>query len=182
MKKIDWDIAEHNRILDEMQHRTEVENEAFDLMAQGKFAEAKELVETLDDSLLEFREWPGEEENTEEFADKDFHCLARKLQRELLDMETDCLYCKYAVECSKDFKEKRFYYREVVMKKVTRMLQEKTGVFICHQNKKLVEKKLLNGSWIEKHPSLKELLANKSFDEQLNILHSKEIIQYTDSQ
>lgn len=32
-------------------------------MAQGKFEEAKELVETLDDSLLELREWPGEEES-----------------------------------------------------------------------------------------------------------------------
>ena len=61
MTKLDWDIAEHNRILDEMQHRTEVENQAFGLMAEGKFLEAKELVETLDDSLLEFQEWPGEE-------------------------------------------------------------------------------------------------------------------------
>ena len=61
MTKLDWDIAEHNRILDEMQHRTEVENQAFGLMAEGKFLEAKELVETLDDSLLEFRAWPGEE-------------------------------------------------------------------------------------------------------------------------
>lgn len=63
MTKLDWDIAEHNRILDEMQHRTEVENQAFGLMAEGKFLEAKELVETLDDSLLEFQEWPGEEES-----------------------------------------------------------------------------------------------------------------------
>lgn len=63
MKKVDWMIAENHRIMDEQQHRTEVENEAFELMAQGKFDEARELVETLDDSLLEFREWPGEEES-----------------------------------------------------------------------------------------------------------------------
>lgn len=49
--------------MDEMKHRTEVENKAFELMAQGKFDEARELVETLDDSLFELREWPGEKEN-----------------------------------------------------------------------------------------------------------------------
>ena len=63
MKKVDWMLAENHRIMDEQQHRTEVENEAFELMAQGKFDEARELVEKLDDSLLEFREWPGEEES-----------------------------------------------------------------------------------------------------------------------
>lgn len=63
MTKLDWLIYENHRILDEMQHRTEVEDKAFELMAQGKFEEAKELVETLDDSLLELREWPGEEES-----------------------------------------------------------------------------------------------------------------------
>lgn len=62
-EKVDWMLAKNNRILDEMKHRTEVENKAFELMAQGKFDEARELVETLDDSLLELREWPGEKEN-----------------------------------------------------------------------------------------------------------------------
>lgn len=63
MKKVDWMIAENHRILDEMHHRTKVENEAFMLVAKGKLVEAKELVETLDDSLLAIREWPGEKEN-----------------------------------------------------------------------------------------------------------------------
>ena len=63
MTKLDWLIYENHRILDEMQHRTEVEDKAFELMAQGKSEEAKELTETLDDSLLELREWPGEEES-----------------------------------------------------------------------------------------------------------------------
>lgn len=63
MTKIDWMLKENDRILDEMERRTEVENKAFKLMAQGKFDEARELVETLDDSLLEIREWPGEEES-----------------------------------------------------------------------------------------------------------------------
>lgn len=63
MKKVDWMIAENHRILDEMYHRTKVENEAFMLVAKGKLVEAKELVETLDDSLLAIREWPGEKEN-----------------------------------------------------------------------------------------------------------------------
>lgn len=63
MTKLDWNIAELNRILDEKQHRTEAEEQALKLMAEGKFVEATELLETLDDSLLEFREWPGEEES-----------------------------------------------------------------------------------------------------------------------
>ena len=28
------------------------------------------------------------------FTYKDFHCLARKIQSELLEQPTDCLYCK----------------------------------------------------------------------------------------
>lgn len=62
MKKLDWMILESHRRLDEMQHRAEVENRAAMLMAEGKAEEALELIQTLDDSLLELREWPGEEE------------------------------------------------------------------------------------------------------------------------
>ena len=116
------------------------------------------------------------------FTDKDLHCLARKMQRELLDVEMDCLYCKYAVECSKDFKEKRLYHREIVMEKVTKLLQEKTGVFFSHANKKLVATKLLDGSWIEKNPNLMKLFTSKSFEEQLDMLCSQDILQYTDNQ
>lgn len=122
------------------------------------------------------------EEKSIDFTDKDFHCLARKIQSDLLDMGVDCLYCKYAVECSKDFKEKRFYYREVVMDKVTSLLQEKTGVFVSHSNRKLVAKKLLDGSWIEKCPNLMGLFTSKSFEEQLDILGSQDILQYVDNQ
>ena len=117
-----------------------------------------------------------------DFTDKDFHCLARKIQSDLLDIGVDCLYCKYAVECSKDFKEKRFYYREAVMNKVTSLLQEKTGVFVSHPNRRLVAKKLLDGSWIEKRPNLMGLFTSKSFEEQLDILHSQDILQYVDNQ
>lgn len=66
MTKIDWMLKENDRILDEMEHRTEVENKAFKLMAQGKFDEARELVETLDDGLLKFREWPEERDKKKE--------------------------------------------------------------------------------------------------------------------
>lgn len=65
MKKLDWMIQESHRRLDEMKHRTEVENKAAELMAEGKAQEALELIQTLDDSLLELREWPGEEESVD---------------------------------------------------------------------------------------------------------------------
>lgn len=85
MKKVDWMIAENNRILDEMQHRTEVENEAFELMTQGKFDEARELVESLDDSLLEFREWPGEEESeTQETNVRDIRHTAKEAEQAIM--------------------------------------------------------------------------------------------------
>lgn len=84
MNKIDWMIMENNRILDEQQHRMEVENEAFALIAQGKFEEARELVETLDDSLLEFREWPVEEEKADDEVvkelDKTIVCVCREIR------------------------------------------------------------------------------------------------------
>ena len=115
------------------------------------------------------------------FTNKDLHCLARKIQRELLDVEMDCLYCKYAVECSKDFKEKHLYHREIVMEKVTKLLQEKTDVFVQPWlNKKICSKKLLDGSWIQLRPELMEKFVGKSFEEQMSLLQSSEILEYTE--
>lgn len=62
MKETDC-MREKHRIMKEMRHRIEVENKAFELVAQGKFNDAREIIETLDNSLLEFRKWPGEEES-----------------------------------------------------------------------------------------------------------------------
>lgn len=41
MKKVDWMIAENHRILDEMHHRTKVENEAFMLVAKKEIGRSE---------------------------------------------------------------------------------------------------------------------------------------------
>lgn len=111
-----------------------------------------------------------------EFSDKDLHCIARKIQSELLESEETCLYCKYAVDCSKRIEG---YYRINVMDKVMQLLQEKTGVFLrWWLNKKIATKKLLNGSWIEQCPELMEKFVGKSFEEQVEMLESEEIWEY----
>lgn len=54
-KKLDKMMAEMNARLDEMEHRTQVEKKACELIAQGKDDEAVALINTLDDSVLEKR-------------------------------------------------------------------------------------------------------------------------------
>lgn len=54
-KKLDKMMEEMNARLDEMEHRTQVEKKACELIAQGKDDEAVALINTLDDSLLEKR-------------------------------------------------------------------------------------------------------------------------------
>ena len=54
-KKLDKMMEEMNARLDEMEHRTQVEKKACELIAQGKDNEAMALINTLDDSLLDKR-------------------------------------------------------------------------------------------------------------------------------
>lgn len=52
-KKLAKMMEEMNARLDEMEHRTQVEKKACELVSQGKYVEAIELLNTLDGSLLE---------------------------------------------------------------------------------------------------------------------------------
>ncbi len=107
MKKVDWMLAENNRILDEMKHRTEVENKAFELMAQGKFDEARELVETLDDSLLELREWPGEKEKADDEVVKELDKTIVYVCREIREAEYIPVEYTYLLEALASLVETR---------------------------------------------------------------------------
>ena len=120
MKKVDWMIAENHRILDEMKHRTEVEDEAFELMAQGKFDEARELVETLDDSLLEFRKWPGEEEKTDDEVAKELDETIVYICRELREGNYIPVDCTNLLEALASLTEAR-------AKLITPQCQQLTG-------------------------------------------------------
>ena len=53
VKKLDKMMADMNARLDEMERRTQVEEEAYVLVSLGKYEEAIKLMNTLDDSLLE---------------------------------------------------------------------------------------------------------------------------------
>lgn len=84
MKETDC-MREKHRIMKEMRHRIEVENKAFELVAQGRFNDAREIIETLDDSLLEFREWPGEEESENpETNVKDIRHTAKEAEQAIM--------------------------------------------------------------------------------------------------
>ena len=54
-KKLDKMMEEMNARLDEMEHRTQVEKKACELIAQGKDDEAIALINTLDDSVFDKR-------------------------------------------------------------------------------------------------------------------------------
>ena len=52
MDRIDKRIALLKKFQDEMDHRIEIEDEAYNLICQGKYEEANELLKTLDDSII----------------------------------------------------------------------------------------------------------------------------------
>lgn len=60
MKKIDRKIEEIRRMQEELDHRTQVEEEAVRLISEYRFEEAIALLDTLDDALLQ-QEKEGEE-------------------------------------------------------------------------------------------------------------------------
>lgn len=60
MKKIDRKIEEIRRMQEELDHRTQVEEEAVRLIPEYRFEEAIALLDTLDDALLQ-QEKEGEE-------------------------------------------------------------------------------------------------------------------------
>ena len=60
MKKIDRKIEEIRRMQEELDHRTQVEEEAVRLISECRFEEAIALLDTLDDALLQ-QEKEGEE-------------------------------------------------------------------------------------------------------------------------
>lgn len=51
MSKYEQKIKEIKDLQEEYDRRSEIEAEAFALMAEGKFEEAKELLDTLDDEI-----------------------------------------------------------------------------------------------------------------------------------
>lgn len=142
MKKIDWLIAENHRILDEMQHRTEVENEAFELTAQGKFEKARELVESLDDSLLELREWPGEEEseNTETNT-RDIRYSTQKASQAIAALTIPTISFEPAIKLRKTARKKDIHLKvkvkgnENVSEEELKEIQKEIAVAINKENR-----------------------------------------------
>ena len=112
-----------------------------------------------------------------ELTDKELHCMARAQQSELLGKNVQCMYCKYAIQCLKEYKSTN----KAPFVKVWKKLEGLTGVKICLHNPETQQKDILVGSWIENCPELLEQFTNISFEEQQDILQSPDILQYMDS-
>lgn len=116
-------------------------------------------------------------EKLKEIPDKILHCIARIIQDEMSGTNVKCLYCKYAVECAKKFKEtEKIFFIDILHE-----LESLTSIDIfLHQENLSID--ILKGSWAEKYPDVLEELTNRSFDEQQDILRQSDILQYLDNQ
>ena len=115
-------------------------------------------------------------------TDKELHCMARTIQygnmetQSEMDSSPQCLYCKYALECSKKSREHRELFVSRLMKKIIRI----TGVYIYAYPEANMSD-MLHGSWIENYPELLEQIKELPFDEQLDILQNPDILRYMDT-
>jgi len=117
-----------------------------------------------------------ESEELKKLPDKVLHCLARTFQDEVEGTCVGCLYCKYAFECLKEYKQSRDMLRFAILDK----LKAYTSVDIF-LNSKTKPINVLKGSWAEKYPDVLKMLTSKSFDEQQDILKDPDILQYADN-
>ena len=117
------------------------------------------------------------EKEIRKLSDKVLHCLARIIQDELSGECVKCLYCKYALECTMEFKKSRY----ILFMKLLHELEICTSVsiFLIPKTKTVA---ILKGSWAEKYPDVLNQLTSKSFEEQQDILKHLDILPYLDSQ
>lgn len=106
-------------------------------------------------------------------TEKDLHCLARIIQSEESGHDAKCLYCRYAFECRKEIMQNKVVPHMPVLKKIGRT----TGVNIF-MSPETRQKEMLAGSWIENCPELLERFNGMSFEEQLELLRSPDILKY----
>lgn len=111
-----------------------------------------------------------------QLTEKDLHCMARALQSENLGNDIKCLYCKYAFQCCEEFDATK----KAPFLGMWDRLGKITGVKIRLCDPEDSPGDLLAGSWIESCPELSEQFTGLSFEEQLDILHSPDILQYRD--
>ena len=107
-------------------------------------------------------------------SDKDIHCIARHIQMIFSNNTVaSCLYCKYAIECTNEFKATGRHY---FIDDLTIALKEKTGVDIRGH---LPENEtFLAGSWMEEDSATLAAFSNMSLEEQLRTLQSEDIQPY----
>ncbi len=109
-----------------------------------------------------------------ELTEKELHCLARIIQAEESSYDAKCLYCKYAFECKREFERNG----KVPFKPILKKIEQITGVNIFMSSETRT-KEILSGSWIEDYPDLLECFRGmSSFEEQLEMLKSSDILKY----
>ena len=108
-----------------------------------------------------------------ELTEKELHCLARIIQSGESAYDTKCLYCRYALECMKEFYQNHKAPFMSVLKKIERI----TGVNIF-MNQETRQKEILAGSWIENCPELLERFNGMSIHEQVVFLKSHDCLKY----
>lgn len=142
MGRIDENIEKIKDLQSEIDHRTEIEMQAEKLICEGKFEEARELLNSLNDELVrELAEGVGDEDvdsnnkhkkeiGTKNYlTDRDLYCLAIILQGyEYLDGDTfsGCKYCMYHEDCDSAASKGYVYFTKTVKGK----LQDITGVYL----------------------------------------------------
>lgn len=109
-------------------------------------------------------------------SDKILHCLARTFQDNMEGTCVGCLYCKYAFECSEEYKKSDDMLRFAILDKLKACTS--VDIFLNPETKSV---DILKGSWAEKYSDVLKMLTNKSFDEQQDILKDQDILQYADN-
>lgn len=125
-KKLDKMMEEMNARLDEMEHRTQVEKKACELIAQGKEEEAMALISTLDDSLLDKRTDFSNFEEAQEAIYKELPMVIEKV------FHTAFMNCTKGSICTTDLDWK---YIEPFINEMERVFQ----ISIKQQKKLLAE-------------------------------------------
>lgn len=101
----------------------------------------------------------------EGLSDKKVHCIARLLQERIYKTPAACLYCKYAVECSKRYREVGELQRDDLLQEI--IFRTGVPVQIPIEGPEEPSKALLKSSWVQKYPVLLHELENMSFKEQI---------------
>lgn len=115
-------------------------------------------------------------EELKKLSDKFLHCLGRTIQDEYIGDNVKCLYCKYAIECAKEFqKTKKLLWIDIAHELET---CTSVKIFLNHKTKTT---DILKGSWLEGFPEMLNELTGKSLKEQMYILRSSRIKKYLDN-